>query len=224
MRAKTEHREAARRLRREGRTYDEIRAEPGVSKSSISLRVRDLPAPPRRARSYKGKERLAVAMAKRDEVRVRTKEAAKAEIGPMSKRDLFVVGIALCWAEGAKAKECARRETVRFINSDPQVIGLHLAWLQLLGISPDRWRLRVAIHESADVEGAEHYWAEVAGVPVERFLRPTLKRHNPKTTRKNTGTTYRGCLSVNVLGSADLYRRIEGWWSGMEVDVAPFTP
>ncbi|MGH3324094.1 MAG: hypothetical protein ACRDOV_06655, partial [Streptomyces sp.] len=43
----------------------------------------------------------------------------------------------------------------------------------------------------------------------------TLKRHNPKTVRKNVGAEYRGCLVVRVLQGADLYRRIEGWWSGI---------
>jgi len=40
---------------------------------------------------------------------------------------------------------------------------------------------------------------------------PTLKRHNPKTVRKNVGDSYRGCLRINVRRSSGLYRRIEGW-------------
>ncbi|MFB7616393.1 hypothetical protein [Kitasatospora sp. NPDC056181] len=226
MRAKTEQREAARRLRAAGRTYDEIQAELGVSKSSISLWVRDLPRPrPSRERTRRAAEtRWGPVRRQREEERLRTKAAARAEVGPMSDRELFLVGVALYWAEGAKDKEYARRERVRFINSDPQVIQVYLAWLRLLDIPPERWRLRVAIHETADLQAAERHWADIAGVPVELFQRATLKRHNPKTTRMNRGVGYHGCLSVNVLDSADLYRRIEGWWSGMKVDVAPFTP
>ncbi|MFI6443359.1 hypothetical protein [Kitasatospora sp. NPDC050543] len=224
MRAKTEQQAAARRLRGEGRTYDEIQAALGVSKSSISLWVRDMPKPPRRARAYRGKERLAAAMARREEHRARTKATARAEVGPLSERDLFVLGVALYWAEGGKDKEYDRRERVRFINSDPQVIQLYLRWLRLLGVEQDRWRLRVAIHESADVTSAERYWAQIAGVPTDFLQRATLKRHNPTTTRKNIGVNHHGCLSVNVLGCADLYRRIEGWWSGMVVDAEPRTP
>jgi hypothetical protein len=40
---------------------------------------------------------------------------------------------------------------------------------------------------------------------------PTLKRHNPKTTRGNVGEAYHGCLRIEVRRSGDLYRRIEGW-------------
>ena len=47
----------------------------------------------------------------------------------------------------------------------------------------------------------------------EQFRRPTLKRHNPKTIRKNTGDDYHGCLVIKVRRSASLYRQIDGWAS-----------
>ena len=73
------------------------------------------------------------------------------------------------------------------------------------------------IHETADIIGAERYWAERVGVDVTALGKTTLKRHSPKTIRKNVGEGYRGCLVVRVLGCADLYRRIEGWWYGIVV-------
>ncbi|MFC9324679.1 hypothetical protein [Kitasatospora sp. NPDC057015] len=229
MRAKTEQRETARRLRGEGRTYDEIQAALGVSKSSISLWVRDVPVPNadrvRRDRLRRAAEtRWGPVRAQRDEERRATKAAAAAEIGPLSDRDLFLVGIALYWAEGSKDKPYDRRESAAFINSDPDVVSVYLRWLRLLGFGEERWRLRVSIHESADVAAAERFWAGLAEVPVERLSRSTLKRHNPTTVRKNVGDSYRGCLVVSVLDSADLYRRIEGWWSRIVVETARRKP
>ena len=64
---------------------------------------------------------------------------------------------------------------------------------------------------SADVESAQRFWLEVTGASPGQFLTPTLKRHNPKTVRKNVGENYHGCLRIDVHRSADLYRRIEGW-------------
>ncbi|MEU6232993.1 hypothetical protein [Kitasatospora sp. NPDC047058] len=217
MRAKTEQREAARRLRREGRTYDEIQAELGVSKSSISLWVRDLPAPrPSRERMRKAAEtRWGPVRKRREEERQATKAAARAEIGPMSDRELFLLGVGFYWAEGTKDKPYDRREHVQFVNSDPDVVALFLNWLALLGVCRSRWRLRVMIHETADAVAARRYWSDKTGVPPEDFQRTTLKRHSAKTARKNTGEGYHGCLVVTVLGSADLYRRIEGWWMGV---------
>jgi hypothetical protein len=49
------------------------------------------------------------------------------------------------------------------------------------------------------------------------FGKPTLKHHNPKTTRGNVGETYHGCLRIEVRRSGELYRKIEGWASGAMV-------
>ncbi|MGA5488457.1 helix-turn-helix domain-containing protein [Streptomyces pseudogriseolus] len=217
--AKDDLRARARVLRLQGWTYDQIQVELGCSKSSISLWVRDLPKPERRAPSEQARLanrlRWEHELAVRDEQRRRTKEAAALEIGPLSDRDLFLAGVALYWAEGAKDKPYQRRENVLFVNSDPGVITLYLAWLDLLGVERDRLRYRVMIHMTADVEGAKRYWADLVGVDVSTFQKTTIKKHNPTTVRKNVGDTYRGCLVVRVSQGAELYRRIEGWWTGM---------
>ncbi|WP_085210947.1 hypothetical protein [Streptomyces sp. Amel2xC10] len=217
--AKDDLRARARELRLQGWTYDRIQLELGCSKSSISLWVRDLPRPERRDPTEQAKlaarKRWEHELAVRDERRQRTKAAAAEQIGEMSDRDLFMAGIALYWAEGAKDKPYARRENVLFVNSDPGVIQLYLAWLKLLGVDPGRLTYRVMIHMTADVEGAKHYWADLVGVDVSAFQKTTIKKHNPKTVRKNVGADYRGCLVVRVTQGTELYRQIEGWWKGL---------
>ncbi|MFE6739228.1 hypothetical protein [Streptomyces tubercidicus] len=218
--AKDDLRTRARELRRQGLTYDQIQLELGCSKSSISLWVRDLPKPPPRrtpaeqariAREKRWEHELAV----RDRERRETKSAATREVGGLSDRELLLTGAALYWAEGTKDKPHNRREHVQFVNSDPGVIEVFLAWLHLLGVEPDRIAYRVMIHESADVKAAERYWAGLVGVDAATLQKTTLKKHNPKTTRKNVGEGYHGCLVIRVLQSAELYRRIEGWWYGI---------
>lgn len=76
-------------------------------------------------------------------------------------------------------------------------------------------RFRLSIHESADVARAERFWAELIGIDASAFQKATLKKHNPRTTRKNTAESYRGCLVIYVTKSADLYRRMEGAWYGI---------
>ncbi|MFF8944241.1 hypothetical protein ACF1A5_18620 [Streptomyces sp. NPDC014864] len=223
-RAKDDLRAKARELRLQGWTYDQIEAELGCSRSSVSLWVRDLPKPERKrspgeaaAIARKGWEaKLRI----RDEERQRTKAMAKQAmakqaIGGLSPRELFLVGVSLYWAEGSKDKPYERRENVTFVNSDPGVIKVFLAWLDLVGIERERLRFTVMIHESADVAGAERYWAELVGADSSAFNKTTLKKHNPKTVRKNIGAAYRGCLVIKVLKGADLYRRIEGSWCGI---------
>ncbi|MET7388016.1 hypothetical protein ACFYPT_27775 [Streptomyces sp. NPDC005529] len=218
-RARDDLRARARELRLQGWTYDRIQIELGCSKSSISLWVRDLPRPERRDPTEQAKlaarKRWEHELAFRDEDRKRTKATASHEIGAMSRQELLVAGAALYWAEGTKDKPYARRETVAFVNSDPGVIRFYLAWLALVGIEPERLQYRVMIHATAEVDAAERFWAELVGVDVTEFQKTTIKKHNPKTVRKNVGDNYRGCLVIRVTKSAELYRRIEGWWSGM---------
>ncbi|MEW1654569.1 hypothetical protein [Streptomyces sp. NPDC093707] len=217
--AKDHLRARARELRAQGMTYDQIQLELGCSKSSISLWVRDLPKPERRPPSEQariaGRKRWDHELAVRDEERRQTKDSAAAEIGALSDRELLLVGAALYWAEGTKDKPHARRENIAFVNSDPDVIQVFLAWLRMLGVEPERLRYRVMIHVTADVDAAERHWADLVGIDVSSLQKTTIKKHNPKTVRKNTGEGYYGCLVIRVLQSADLYRRIEGWWYGI---------
>ncbi|MER8072013.1 hypothetical protein ABTZ59_27305 [Streptomyces sp. NPDC094034] len=217
--AKDDLREKARELRLKGLTYDQIQVELGCSKSSISLWVRDLPKPEPRYTEEERRARMNAGLARFREAqeleREETKRSAREEIGRLSDRELFMTGVALYWAEGAKDKPYARRESLLFINSDPNVIKLYLRWLELLDVTRDRMHFRVSIHESANVPEAVRFWADLVGVDPSIFQKTTLKKHNPKTARKNTSDAYRGCLIIYVTKSADLYRRVEGAWYGI---------
>src|ERR1700733_14560444 len=217
-RAKDDLHARARELRAQGLDYDDIAAVLGVSKSSVSLWVRDMPRPARLSyeecckrsaegsRLYWETERPA-REARREEVRA----AAAAQIGTLSKREVLIAGAIAYWCEGAKSKPHRRTEHVVFINSDPGLIKFFLRFLDEAGVEPPRLRFRVHIHETADVSAAEQFWRDVTAADPAQFQRTTLKTHNPRTIRKNVGADYHGCLIVKVRQSADLYRRIEGW-------------
>ncbi|MEU5110235.1 hypothetical protein AB0G64_01885 [Streptomyces longwoodensis] len=217
--AKDDLREKARELRLQGWTYDQIEAELGCSRSSVSLWVRDLPRPrprhtPEEHRALM-QEGLARRRAAEHEERAEIKRAARDGVGELTDRELFLVGVALYWAEGSKSKPYDRRERAVFVNSDPGVVQVYLAWLDLLEVERERLGFRLLIHESADVDAAHRFWAAITDTEVSAFAKPTLKRHNPKTVRKNTGDDYHGCLVIAVARSAHLYNRIEGWWEGI---------
>ncbi|WP_436840675.1 hypothetical protein [Streptomyces griseoloalbus] len=217
--ARDDLRAKARDLRLRGWTYDQIEAELGCSRSSVSLWVRDLPKPEPRYTPQEQRTLMREGLARRREAdreaHRQTKLKARREIGDLTDRELFMAGVALYWAEGSKSKPYDRRERAIFVNSDADVIRVYLAWLDLLGIDRKRLNFRVLIHESADIDSSHDFWAQVAEIDVSLFARPTLKKHNPKTVRKNTGDNYHGCLVVSVARSADLYNRIEGWWDGI---------
>jgi len=137
--------------------------------------------------------------------------AAAGQIGALSTREVLIAGAIAYWCEGAKNKPYRRQDRVVFINSDPGLVKFFLRFLDEAGVASAQLRFRLHIHETADVAGAERFWRGVTGAEPARFHRTTLKRHNPRTVRKNVGADYHGCLIVSVRQGADLYRRIEGW-------------
>jgi transposase len=218
--AKDDLRTKARDLRAKGWTYDEVAAELGVSKSSVSLWVRDMPRRGRisyeefRKRNAEGVSRYWQAEKLRRETgRQAISEQASIAIGQLSDRELIIAGAIAYWCEGSKNKPTRREDRVSFINSDARLIQFFLRFLAVAGVEPDDLICRVLIHESADVAAAQQFWLDITGLKPEQFRRPTLKRHNPKTIRKNTGDDYHGCLVVVVRRSLKLYRQIDGWAS-----------
>jgi hypothetical protein len=218
-RAKDHLRAKARELRACGYTYVEIGAELGVSKSSVSVWTRDMPRVGRisyqeiRERNAAGVSAFWAAESPRRQMgHMAITRKAAAEIGPLSDRETIIAGAIAYWCEGTKNKPYRRPDNrVMFVNSDPKLILLFLRFLAVAGVERERVYCRVAIHESADVVAAQHFWQQVTRLPAEQFRKPTLKRHNPKTNRLNTGVGYHGCLVIGVVRSLTLYRQIEGW-------------
>jgi hypothetical protein len=213
--AKDDLRERARELRTQGQSYNEIAAELAVSKSSVSLWVRDLPCPERF--QYVHNERRKEALRRYNQARTAEHtaevEAATAEIGELTDRELLIAGAIAYWCEGTKNKPNRQANRVVFINSDPGLIRFYLRFLEAVGVGRGDLILRVCIHENADVAAAQRFWAEVTEVGPSQFRTPTLKRHNPKTVRMNVGENYHGCLKVDIRRSSTLYRKIKGWAS-----------
>jgi transcriptional regulator with XRE-family HTH domain len=227
--AKDELRRECRQLRAAGFTYDEIAARTGASKGSISPWVRDVKMPAaarvrieercRAARRNIGPLLHERALARHEQIRSR----AAGLLGDVDGRDLFIAGIAIYWSEGSKDKEWRRSGRVTLINSDPTILRIFLAWLDLVGIPEADRSYRLNIHETADVPGNEQWWARELDIPLASFARATIKRHNPTTVRKNSGESYHGCLVVTVARSGELYYSIEGWWRAFASGVEPLS-
>ena len=153
--------------------------------------------------------------AERAEERARIQQANAARVGAITRRELELAAVVAYWCEGSTSKPWKRKETVAFINSDPGLILLWCAWLDDIGFPVEHRRLSLSVHTSADVPAATAHWADLIGVQVTAFGPPSLKRHNPKTVRKNVGDGDVGCPVVRLVRCREVYQRIEGVWQGI---------
>jgi transcriptional regulator with XRE-family HTH domain len=163
-RGKVKEQEQARALRARNRTLADIAQILGVSKSSVSLWVRDVPftstlrlrGPHRRPHpAHEAKLRQIEEL----------NRAGRERIGTLSDEEFLVAGLALYAGEGAKGDG-----TVQFANTDPAMIRFFCAWLrEFFDADASRLRVRVYLHQGLDLEGAEAFWSKLTGVPREQF-------------------------------------------------------
>lgn len=221
--AKDDLRERALGLRSDGWSVNDIALELGVARSTAFQWVRHLPLDPDsdRARIKREHARKMTEARWADRRQERAAERAAEQlagaelVGRLTERDRLLLGAVAYWCEGAKSKPWRPLYLPTFTNSDPVLVQLFLAFMETMGIPRTVLRYRVSIHESADAGRATEWWAAQVGVAPDAFQRPTLKRHNPRTTRYNTGDDYRGCLVVMVPHGQARYWRIEGIMQGI---------
>ena len=156
-RGKLAEQERARALRAQAWTLNEIAAELGVSKSSVSLWVRGSgsmrrPVRPGRAPTATGasdsgpeRRRLSAGLRRSSVCR-----RGRRRIGALSGRDLLIAGTALYAGEGTKTDGA-----VAFANSDPRMVILFCRWLrQFFVIDEARLRVYLYLHVGLDLDAA----------------------------------------------------------------------
>ncbi|MCX6813477.1 MAG: helix-turn-helix domain containing protein, partial [Candidatus Azambacteria bacterium] len=120
------------KLRKAGYSYSMISKELNVAKSTLSNWLTNIPFKPNKEVLKRvGKAKLKSALYKQKikfENITRMKNEAAREVGEVSLRDLFMLGIGLYLGEGSKS-----HEEVRIASADPTIIKLGIKWLTEFG-------------------------------------------------------------------------------------------
>jgi transcriptional regulator with XRE-family HTH domain len=221
---KTAERELARKLRREeGLPINEIARRVGVSKSSVSLWVRDIKLTaeqhealqamnPAYNRQLSGWLRVAE--------RHRAKRIAAQESGrelARRREPLHLAGCMLYWGEGAKGPP----NQVCFSNSDPEMARLFVRFLKTYFEIRDT-DIRITCHLFADhVERqreVERYWLNVTGLPDASLRKSVVNLYSRSSKRKRVNKLPNGTCQVvlsrvhvlqSILGSIQEYAGFE---------------
>lgn len=220
---KIQEKEKAIVLRKRGKTYTDILRVIPVAKSTLGIWLKDAKLSKTENQKFTEAKRLASLRGGQAKKKQRIEKQkfviskSKSEVGSLSERELFLIGVALYWAEGAKEKEYSPGSPLRFANGDPYMIKLFLKWLQYVGVSKERICFDLYLHDNNKYRTLEviKYWAYNTGFS-EKLFRIYYKKDIPKTKRKNIGPeTYFGLVRIYVKESSDLVRKINGWVEGI---------
>jgi transcriptional regulator with XRE-family HTH domain len=207
---KTIFRKKARALRRKGLSYKEIREKIDVSKSTLSLWLRDIRLKDEyRKRLYtKQIEILSRGTMCQKERRRREIdgiiESAKKEISfPISEEAYRLFGVALYWGEGNKRRDFG------ITNSDPYLILFMVGWLKrVCKIEPSILKPHLNIYSQQDDLALKRFWSELTGIPLANFGKSYVKPAN-KGFKKNN--LYYGTMHIYVPKATNLLHVVYGW-------------
>jgi transposase-like protein len=185
---KTAERNEARRLRREqGASVKELARLLGVSRSSISLWVRDiqLTEAQRSALRRRMGGRIDGSRANAVSALKRRREAQVAGRAAAKRGDLLhAAGCMLFWAEGSR-----NRNSIHFVNSDPAMILFFARFLRICFEVPDE-KIRVRCNLFADGKGAAHqreveqFWLELLGLPQTCLCKSAVNVYSKYSKKK----------------------------------------
>jgi len=211
-------------LRKKGNTYSEILKIIPVAKSTLSEWLKSVGIAKAQKHAFTEKKRIAslsgglARKKQRIDLFNKITNKAESEIGKISNRELWLLGIALYWAEGSKEKESRPGSGVIFSNSDSEMIVIFLKWLfEIVGIPKEEIHCEIYLHDNYknEVSRFQKYWSEKTGLPLSYFDTVYFKRNKINTKRKNIGDLYNGQLRVKVCASSSLNRQITGWVRGI---------
>ncbi len=207
----------ATKLRKAGYSYNMIREELGIAKSTLSNWFTFIPfIPNQRVIERVGEAKLKSALYKQrmkfENIKKMKKEAA-IDVGKLSDRDIFMLGIGIYLGEGSKSLE-----EVRVANSDPMIIKLMIKWLKRFGkLDTKHFKITVHGYPDTDVRNSINFWSRQTRIPPRQFSKTIIdKRQNKSIFKKRKlpyGTAHLYIRSGGTLfpGVKSLHRKIMGW-------------
>ncbi|MDD5463573.1 MAG: helix-turn-helix domain-containing protein [Candidatus Moranbacteria bacterium] len=213
---KTSTKIKAIQLRKKGDSYSLIVEKLGVSKSTLSSWLKEIPYKPskevwERIQSGPLKSGMMKHNKKVADI-ARIKKAAKKELGIITERDLWMLGLGLYLGEGTKSYEI-----VRIINSDPLIVRMSIQWFKkICKLSNSNITIAIHLYPDNDIQESLTYWSKKVNIPLSQFRKTQVDRRLEKSKMKKRklphGTAH---VTITSNGNPDfgvnLHRKIMGW-------------
>ncbi len=220
----------ALKLRLQGKSYGEISVALNIPKSTLSDWFSRLEI------SQKAKERInnrvyeksIKGLIKRNKLQTHlaqeraklNRETAKKEIPKLSKKELFLTGVALYWAEGYKRPQVHNgriitSHPVSMTNSDPNLIKIFLRFLrEICEVPEEKISANVRIYQHQNEAYLLEFWHQVTNIPNNRFQRFYYNTNKSSSNKRPLNISPYGTIQIRV-NNTELYHKIMGWIDGL---------
>lgn len=209
----------AQKLRDTGYSYNMINAKLGIAKSTLSNWFKDRLFTPNQEVLQRIQYGPIISGERAHNKRVqeiqRMKNLGIQELGNLSKRDLWLLGLGLYIGEGNKS-----HETICIVNSDPKVIGLAIKWFKdVCGLKNENITVAIHLYPDNNIWECFKFWGKVTGIPIENFRKIQIDTRKDKLLIKNRKLPY-GTAHIRVICKGDsekgvkLFRKLLGWIEG----------
>lgn len=203
-------------LRKNGYSYNYISEKLGLAKSTLSYWFRDIPYIPNEEvirRIGEGKLKMAITKSRQKmESTLKAKEKAKEDVGVLTKRDLFMIGIGLYMGEGSKTTG-----SIRIINSDPQILQFAVQWFKkICDLRDENFSLAVHLYPDNEIEKSLMFWSKTLNIPKNQFGKTQVDKRTGKKAFKRGRLPY-GTAHLTIRSNNNsefgifLFRKIMAW-------------
>lgn len=217
--AQTLLRDKTRILRNRGASLNDIVKQLKAPKSTIRYWCRDIVLSDAQLKRLFKKQRLG-GMKAAEKLRKKriflTQQLLRdgiKEAGKITKRDLFIAGIALYWAEGYRKGD----GEFGFTNSDPKMIKFIIKWLQQV-FKTQKKKIHLRVYVNIDhknrISDIQDFWSKTVKIPLQQFSKPTFIKIKNKKRHLNS-SEYFGVIRVKVRNSVNLKRKLLGFIEGL---------
>jgi hypothetical protein len=169
-------------LRKQGKTYGQIRQELGITKSTLSDWLSKYPLSKEQL-TLLGKNRASsrqvaiektiIAKQKKHSQRLNSAyRIEKTRWKALTKKEIELAGIFLYWGEGAKLIN----GPISLNNTDPRVLKFTLYWMTYaLEIPKNKIQVFMHLYNDMDVKKEMAYWSRELKMPLKQFAKPYIK-------------------------------------------------
>lgn len=165
-------------LRNAGLSYSQIKEKIPVSKSTLSIWLKDLPLSRERINELRAHSERRIEKFRETWRRKRERNFEKIyrveakTIGRLSRRELYLLGLFLYWGEGSKTM----RSTVSLSNTNPLVCKFFVYWLQkVCGVPRKSIIIRLHCYTDSDIAAEKKFWLKQLDLPETSFRKPYIK-------------------------------------------------